>query len=104
MFKKRNVEIVSLVSGIVSSFGLEKNGNTFSCRIEIDTLSLHRVGFKQCVLLNSIIKNGTSIMSADLKLLKSKGYDSSILVNILNIYFKKINRKVSFGDSICDLS
>ena len=97
--------VLTLVSGIVSSFGLEtKNGNTLSCRIEIDTLSLHRVGFKQCVLLNSIIKNCTSILSADLKLLKSKGYDSSILVNILNIYFKRINRKVSFGDSICELS
>lgn len=98
-------DIVSPVNGILSTvfptghaYGIVRSdGVEVLVHIGINTVDLSGVGFKSLVQQGQIVKAGQKIATVDLGLLKSKGYDTSIMTIITDAKDKNIVLKTS-GD------
>lgn len=98
-------DIVSPVNGIMSTvfptghaYGIVRSdGVEVLVHIGINTVDLSGVGFKSLVQQGQIVKAGQKIATVDLGLLKSKGYDTSIMTIITDAKDKNIVLKTS-GD------
>lgn len=98
-------DIVSPVNGIISTvfptghaYGIVRSdGVEVLVHIGINTVNLTGVGFKSLVQQGQIVKGGQKIATVDLDLLKSNGFDTSIMTIITDAKDKNIVLKTS-GD------
>jgi len=98
--------VLSMVFPTRHAFGIKTNdGREILVHIGIDTVNLNGECFKQLKQINSKVKRGTPVVSADVSRITELGYDPSVMVVLTNSGCsdkKRIGETVQTGDIIIE--